>query len=106
MSARRTLTAACSLLALAGCYTVDNERFARHVDSLVRPGMTVAEARRRLEADGFSCDPRSVAGAVTCGKTRQSLLPYTCIERVDLRPRDEQLAADKVEVKQILCAGL
>jgi len=105
MSARRTLTAACGLLALTGCYTVDNERFARHVDSLARPGMTVAQARHRLEADGFNCDPRSVAGAVTCSKTRQSLLPYTCIERVDLRPRDEHLAAEKVEVQQIMCAG-
>jgi hypothetical protein len=105
---------ACGLVALSasvaaslsGCYTVDNERFASHIHVLVSPGMRVADAMHRLEADGFSCDTRSMAGAVTCTRTRQRLLPSTCIERVNLAPPDPAAKAERIDVEPILCAGL
>ena len=62
----------------------NNERFSQDVRALVRPGMDIPLAINRLEGNGFECDPRSSAPAITCVKTRQGVLPYTCIERVNL----------------------
>lgn len=51
--------------------------------------------------------PRALAaGALSCGKTRQSLLPYTCIERLKLRPPDDRAPVERVEMQPIICAGL
>jgi hypothetical protein len=96
---------ACLSACLSGCYTVDNERFVSHVHALVSPGMKVADAAHRLEADGFTCDARSMAGALTCTKTRQRLLPSTCIERVNVAPPDPAAKAERIDIEPIVCAG-
>jgi hypothetical protein len=94
------------LLCLSGCYTVNNERFATDIRARVTPGMDVSTATNRLKSNGFDCDSRSAAPAITCTKTRQSLLPYTCIERVNLFLIGMPAQVDHVEVPKIMCAGL
>lgn len=94
------------LLLLGGCYTVNNERFAADIHKLLEPGFDMASATRNLEAIGFSCDSVSAAPWTTCTKTRQGILPYTCIERVNLMPASKQTGVERVDMPQIMCAGL
>ncbi len=100
----RHLVVACGVASvLTGCYTVDQERFATSVRTLLPQGVTAGEAVRRLRADGFDCDGPPTAP--TCAKTRQRLLPSTCIERVDLAVVPGTDALESVVVKPIVCAG-
>jgi len=94
------------LFCLSGCYTVNNERFSADMHALVQPGMDMKAAIKRLETDGFDCDAVSAAPATTCTKTRQNLLPYSCIERVNVFPADEKIRVERIQVPEILCAGL
>jgi len=91
---------------LGGCYAVNDARFSAHVQSLVEVGMPFRTALLRLEGDGFDCDPRGGTNVLSCTKTRQGLLPYTCIERVDLVPAHGHASVEGIEVAPIMCAGL
>ncbi|MCS0660700.1 hypothetical protein [Massilia terrae] len=102
----RFWTFAACVLGLTGCYTVNNERFAEHARSLVEPGIAMDAAIRQLEADGFSCSPAAPTPSRTCAKTRQRLLPSTCIERINLYSSVNSVKVEQIEVPQIVCAGL
>lgn len=91
------------LLVLPGCYTVNQEGFTKHVEQIVAPGMRLSEAAMRLSKDGFACDALVSSPAVTCTRDRQSVLPYTCIERVNLVSSNEIVSA--IQVPPIACAG-
>lgn len=95
-----------ALVSLPGCYTVNQERFSAYAVSAVSAGMPLEAATVRLQKDGFHCDPRSSAPATTCTRDRQSLLPYTCVERINLTAREDRSIIARVEVPQIMCAGL
>lgn len=96
------------LLPVAGCYSVNQTHFEAHVAERIHVLMPLNTAVATLTADGFKCDGVNAASAtVTCTKTRQSLLPTTCIERVNLKPGAQpgsSLAA--IDVPPIVCAGL
>jgi len=99
-------TAGALMLCLSGCYTVNDERFSAHVRTLVRPEMPLEQGIQALQNDGFLCYPMSPAPSKTCSKTRQRLLPSTCIERVNLHASDNPPKVGHVEVRKIVCAGL
>jgi len=89
---------------LCGCVGVNQDFFAAHMHALVRPGMPTADAVAALQGRGFSCDSRVAAPAISCTKERQSLLPSTCIERVNLLVATSTVTG--IEVPQVMCAGL
>jgi hypothetical protein len=93
------------LASLSGCYTVSNERLSQDVRALVQPGMEIPLAIDRLEGKGFKCDPQSPAPAITCAKTQQSVLPYTCIERVTLMSSNCPARVERIAIPPIACAG-
>jgi len=98
-----------SLLTLTGCPGMsvrDNEKFQALVARTVSPGMSFVTAIERLVKAGFSCDDRSAAPLVTCSIDRQSLLPYACIERVNLTTDSERRTVTLVNPRPIGCAGL
>ncbi|HEX8606671.1 MAG TPA: hypothetical protein VF774_28775 [Pseudoduganella sp.] len=88
---------------LSGCYTVDQRRFAASMHALLPEGVAASEAVRRLQANGFNCYGSSAVP--TCAKTRQRLLPSTCIERVNLVVAPGTDVLESVEVQPIVCAG-
>lgn len=92
------------LLPLAGCYTVNQPRFEAYAAKRVKVGMPMSESIRNLVSDGFKCDAKSAAPAVTCTRMRDSILPYSCIERINIRKTADVVSA--VEVPSIACAGL
>ncbi|WP_296948040.1 hypothetical protein [uncultured Massilia sp.] len=102
---RRSLLAGAAGACLSGCYAVNDARFSAHVQALVAAGMPFAAAVRRLEDDGFACDPRGGTNVHSCARTRRSLLSYACVERVDLVPAHGHASVERVEVARIVCAG-
>lgn len=106
MTMPRLLLPAALALVLSGCYTVNNERFAGTMHALVKGGMPMTDAVARLKAEGFSCDPMLPMPSLTCSKTRQSMAPHTCIERVNLITAPDPSRVGAVEVPKIACAGL
>jgi hypothetical protein len=101
----KTLILTACVLYLTGCYTVDDQRFAAHVQTLVRPTMPLTNAIAALEDDGFTCHSMLPTPSKTCSKARQRLLPSTCIERVNLLVSDKRTEVEQVEVQKIICAG-
>lgn len=94
---------------LAGCPGMskrDNERFQAVVAKNVSVGMPFVTAIEHLVKAGFSCDDRSSAPAVTCARDRMSLLPYACIQRVNLMTDAERKTIVEVNPRPIGCAGL
>jgi hypothetical protein len=98
-----------SVLGLTGCpgqSLRDNERFQALVARKVSPGMSFVAAIQTLAKAGFTCDDRISAKLVTCTLDRQSLLPYACLERVDLTTDSERHTITLVNPRPIACAGL
>ena len=71
------------------------------VHKRVTVGMPISEAISALSKDGFDC---SGSDPVDCARTRQRLLPSTCIERVRLQHR--LWTVDTIDIAPIMCAGL
>ncbi|RQP24564.1 hypothetical protein DZC73_14885 [Albitalea terrae] len=90
-------------LVLGGCYTLDQPKFEQYVNERVSQGMSLSEAELRLAREGFTCEATSAAPAASCARTRQSVLPYSCIERVLLQSSEGRVTS--VEVPKIACAG-
>ena len=95
-----------TLTACPGMTAKDNERFQALVARNVSPGMPFVTAIQKLVKAGFSCDDRVSAPLVTCSLNRQSLLPYVCIESVDLTADAERRTLMLVSPRPIRCAGL
>jgi hypothetical protein len=96
-------------LILSGCPGMspkDNARFQALVEKTVSPGMSLADAERHLKHAGFSCDDRVAAPEISCTRDRQSLLPYACIQRVNLLADPDRTTVTEVIPKPIACAGL
>jgi hypothetical protein len=98
-----------SVISLAGCVGMspeDNARFQSVVSKNVSPGMSFVTGVEHLVKAGFSCDDRSSAPAVTCTRKRDSLLPYTCIQPVNLITDADRKTITEVIPKPIRCVGL
>jgi hypothetical protein len=96
-------------MTLTGCPGMsvkDNERFQALVARKVSPGMPFVAAIERLVKAGFTCDDRASAPLVTCSIDRQSLLPYACVERVNLTTDTERRTVTAVAPQPIGCVGL
>ena len=100
---RRWMLACGAAALLSGCYTVDQARYAASMQALLPEGVAASEAVRRLQANGFNC--YGLSAAPTCAKTRQRLLPSTCIESVNLVVAPGTDVLESVEVRPIVCAG-
>jgi hypothetical protein len=94
------------ILLTSGCHTTSHERLAADIGAGIKPGMTISEASEHLVQEGFRCDPRTMAPSITCTKIQQSLLPSTCVVRVNLRPSDNGQTVEIVDVPKLACAGL
>jgi hypothetical protein len=68
----------------AGMSPADNARFQAVVAKNVSVGMPFVTAIEHLVRAGFSCDQTSSAPEVTCARSSQSILPYSCVQRLDL----------------------
>lgn len=90
----------------AGMSPADNARFQKVVAKNVSVGMPFVTAIEHLVKAGFSCDDRVAAPAVSCTRDRMSILPYTCVQRVNLMTDAERQTIVEVNPRPIGCAGL
>lgn len=104
-----TLLGAALLAGISGCASMnrsDNAKFQAVVAKSVSPGMPFVSGLEHLVKAGFTCDDRGSAPAVTCTRMRQNILPYACIQRVDLKTDSDRKTIVEVTPKPIACAGL
>jgi hypothetical protein len=90
----------------AGMRPSDNAKFQAVVAKSVSPGMPFVAGIGHLVKAGFTCDNRGSAPAVTCTRMRQNILPYACIQRVDLKTDPDRKTIVEVTPEPIACAGL
>ena len=98
---RTFLIALTICLTLTSCYTPNQEALVETVHKRVTVGMPISQAISALSKDGFDC---SGSVPVDCVRTRQRLLPSTCIERVRLQHK--LWTVDTIDIAPIACAGL
>jgi hypothetical protein len=105
----RAFVGAVLLMDLCGCPGMGpkaNARFQAVVAKNVSVGMPFVTGIEHLVKAGFSCDDRVSAPAVSCSRERQSLLPYVCVQGVNLRTDADRKTIVEVIPKPIGCAGL
>ena len=91
------------LFMLGGCYTVNQEKFAKYAEAQVRVGMPIPDAIGHLSSDGFDCDDKAARLIISCTRIRQSLMPYSCIERINIMQSGGTVSS--VQIHPIVCAG-
>lgn len=83
--------------------SVDNQRaFEHRVLNEVAVGMPVKDAIARLSTMRLDC---SRGNPADCSRIRQSLMPYSCIERVRVSWTDQTQGVSNIEIPKIACAG-
>jgi hypothetical protein len=100
---RKVLAGTIALAALGGCYFANQPRLERTVHAHIAVGMPLATAISNASAIGFKC---SGATPVHCGRLRQSLMPYSCVERIKLHSSGTPAVVDEIDVPKIACTGL
>jgi hypothetical protein len=97
------------LVGVSGCAGMspsDNTKFQAVVARTVSPGMPFVTGIKHLVKAGFTCDNGGSASAVICTRMRQNVLPYACIQRVDLKTDSDRKRIVEVTPEPIACAGL
>jgi hypothetical protein len=97
----RALIITVSSVVLAACYTPNQSQLDDWVSQQIAVGMPLSVAITKLSREGFLC---SGSNPVDCARSRQRILPSTCIERVRLSHAAS--AVDKIDTSPIRCAGL
>jgi hypothetical protein len=88
---------------LSACYVIHQDRFEQSVHSWIRPDMPFATAISILGTKGMTCTGEHPA---SCGRVRQGLQPYSCVERVNVSFAGPNMLVDAIEIPKIVCAGL
>jgi len=88
---------------LSGCYFRNQKSFERRVESTISAGMPLQQAVSRLSDLRLTC---TLVNPADCSRIRQSLMPYSCVERVRLYWSGETQQVTRIEIPEIACAGL
>lgn len=99
----KLLAGTIALVVLEGCYFANQPRLKRTVHAHLAVGMPLATAISNASAISFKC---SSGTPVDCTRLRQSLMPYSCVERVRLYSSGTPAVVDTIEIPKIACAGL
>lgn len=97
------LAGAIALATMGGCYFANQPKLERTIHARMVVGMPLATAISNASAMRFNCGRTS---PVDCTRLRQSLMPYSCVERVRLYSSGTPPVIDAIEIPKIACAGL
>ena len=101
------LTIVLFAITLSGCPGMsprDQESFRSHINQTISNDMSFVKTIELLAKDDFSCDDRSMSMKITCTRMKHSLLPYSCIQRVNLSADAERRMIVDVTT-EIACTG-
>ena len=102
-SASTGFVGAIALMGVSGCYFANQPRLEHTVHAHMAVGMPLSAAIGNASALHFECSGTS---PVDCTRLRQSLMPYSCVERVRLFYSGAPAVVDAIEIPKIACAGL
>jgi hypothetical protein len=97
------------VLSVSGCAGMshrDNARFQAVVAKNVSVGMPFVTAIEHLAKAGFHCGATSDAADVTCTRVEFSLLPFSCVQRVNVSSDTYRNSVVAVTPEPIACASL
>jgi hypothetical protein len=92
-----------SVALLSGCYFVNQPKFEASIHRRVSVGMPLQAAVAALGGRKMRCNGEN---PVDCSRLRQSLMPYSCVERVRLYSSGLDRVVTEIEIRKIACAGL
>jgi hypothetical protein len=90
-------------IVLSGCYFRNQKAFEHRIQNHVAVGMPLQDAIARLSEMRLTCTRGNPS---ECSRIRQSLMPYSCVERVRLHWTEQAQQVTEVEIPEIACAGL
>jgi hypothetical protein len=108
MSMRNRVLVVSIATMLAGCRGMspkENEQFRGYVDETLSPGIPFVKAIQVLTREGFECDDRGAAPAVTCTRNRAGFM-YVCMYGMYLHLDVERNTLLSATAPPISCAGL
>jgi hypothetical protein len=88
---------------LSGCYFVNQPKFEASINRRVSVGMPLQAAVAALGERKMHCNGEN---PVDCSRLRQSLMPYSCVERVRLYSSGSDRLVTEIQIPRIACAGL
>jgi hypothetical protein len=88
---------------LSGCYIVNQPRFEASIHKRASVGMPLQAAVAALGERKMHCNGEN---PVDCSRLRQSLMPYSCVERVHLYSSGPDRLVTEIQIPKIACAGL
>ena len=91
--------------ACAGMTPDDNQAFRHEIDNTIHVNMSLTTAEQRLGKAGFTCDERSSAPEISCTRTRDNILLYSCMQRVNMTTDSDRNMVTAVMPKAIMCYG-
>jgi len=97
------LTLLLAAISMSGCYFPDQRALEYRVQSKVAVAMPVQDAMAQLSQMRFDCVR---ANPADCSRLRESLMPYSCVERVRVYWSEQTRLVAKIEIPKIACAGL
>ncbi len=95
-----------SMSGCAGMSSKDNARFQEVVAKNVSVGMPFVTAIEHLVKAGFHCSAMGEAADVTCTRLEFSLLPFSCVQRVNLSADTHRDKIVDIAPEPIGCASL
>jgi hypothetical protein len=84
----------------------DNAKFQAVVAKNVSVGMPFVTAIEHLVKAGFQCNPTTDAADATCTRVEFSLLPFSCVQRVNISTDTYRNTVVAITPKPIACASL
>jgi hypothetical protein len=88
---------------LSGCYIANQPEFEASIHKRVSVGMPLQTAVAALAERKLQCHGEN---PVDCSRLRQSLMPYSCVERVHLYSSGPDRVVSEIQIPKIACAGL
>ena len=98
-----TFVGAIAFMGISGCYFANQPRLENTVRAHIAVGMPLSTAIGNASALRFKCIG---ANPADCTRLRQSIMPYSCVERFRLFSSGAPAKVDGIEIPKIACAGL
>ena len=102
----RKIAIVATSLSLTACYFPNQARFERHVHQRVVVGMRYDDAVAALTKDRIKCGGTRDPHRFDCNRFRESLSPFTCVERLYLDVAENSGLVESIDIPEIGCAGL
>ncbi len=97
-------------LLLSACASESHADLSIEANTLVQPGMPLAEASTALEGAGYQCGQSQLAGddpaALLCSREQSHRVLATCVQTILITPTTDGAQVADLDVRSPQCTGL